>query len=84
VSPVASVPEVVDDPHFAARATFATAHESEHGDFRQLGRTLAGMRRDTTTIEVRPGTVTDTGELLRAAGFDDDEIAALVAEGAVA
>jgi alpha-methylacyl-CoA racemase len=84
VSPVASVPEVVDDPHFAARTTFATAHEPEHGDFRQLGRALAGMRRDTTTIEIRPGTVTDTGALLRAAGFGDDEIAALVEEGAVA
>jgi alpha-methylacyl-CoA racemase len=84
VAPVASVPEVVDDPHFAARETFATAHEPEHGDFRQLGRVLAGMRRDTTTIPVRTGTVTDTGALLRAAGFSDEEIAALVEEGAVA
>jgi alpha-methylacyl-CoA racemase len=84
VAPVASVPEVVDDPHFAARKTFATAHEPEHGDFRQLGRVLAGMRRDTTTIPVRTGTVTDTGALLRAAGFSDEEIAALVEEGAVA
>jgi alpha-methylacyl-CoA racemase len=84
VAPVASVPEVVDDPHFAARETFATAHEPEHGDFRQLGRVLAGMRRDATTIPVRAGTVTDTGALLRAAGFSDEEIAALVEEGAVA
>jgi crotonobetainyl-CoA:carnitine CoA-transferase CaiB-like acyl-CoA transferase len=84
VSPVASVPEVVADPHFAARETFATAHEAEHGDFRQLGRVLAGMRRDTTTIPVRAGTVTDTRELLRAAGLSDDEIATLVEEGAVA
>jgi alpha-methylacyl-CoA racemase len=84
VSPVASVPEVVDDPHFAARATFATAHEAEHGDFRQLGRVLAGMRRDTTTVPVRAAIVTDTGELLRDAGLSDEEIAALVEEGAVA
>jgi alpha-methylacyl-CoA racemase len=84
VSPVASVPEVVDDPHFEARETFATAHEAEHGDFRQLGRVLAGMRRDTATIPVRAGTVTDTGELLRAAGLSDEEIATLVEEGAVA
>jgi alpha-methylacyl-CoA racemase len=84
VSPVASVPEVVENQHFAARETFATAHEPEHGDFRQLGRVLAGMRRDTTMIPVRAGTVTDTGALLRAAGFSDEEIAALVEEGAVA
>jgi alpha-methylacyl-CoA racemase len=84
VSAVASVPEVVADPHFAARHTFATAHEAEHGDFRQLGRVLAGMQRDTATIPVRAGTVTDTGALLRAAGLSDDEIAALVEEGAVA
>jgi alpha-methylacyl-CoA racemase len=84
VSPVASVPEVVNNPHFEARETFATAHEAEHGDFRQLGRVLAGMQRDTATIPVRAGTVTDTGELLRAAGLSDEEIATLVEEGAVA
>ncbi len=84
VSPVASIPEVVGDPHFAARETFVTAHEPEHGDFRQLGRVLAGMQRDTTTVEVRPGTLTDTGELLRAAGFTEQEIGTLIEEGAVA
>jgi hypothetical protein len=42
------------------------------------------MRRDTTTVPVRAAIVTDTGELLRDAGLSDEEIAALVEEGAVA
>jgi alpha-methylacyl-CoA racemase len=84
VSAVASVPEVVDDPHFAARHTFAPAHEQEHGDFRQLGRVLAGMVRDQGPVEVRDATVTDTDTLLRAAGLDDAEITDLFREGAVA
>jgi alpha-methylacyl-CoA racemase len=84
VSAVASVPEVVDDPHFAARATFNDAHDADHGDFRQLNRVLAGMNRDQGVAEVRPGTVTDTGELLRGAGFDETEVAALLEEGVVA
>jgi alpha-methylacyl-CoA racemase len=84
VSAVASVAEVVDDPHFAARDTFVDAQELEHGTFRQLGRVLAGMVRGGGPVEVRSPTVTDTGDLLRAAGLDDDEITALVQEGAVA
>jgi alpha-methylacyl-CoA racemase len=84
VSPVASVPEVVDDPHFAARDTFSSAHDAQHGDFRQLGRVLAGMNRRQPPVEVRPGTVTDTGALLREAGFEESEVATLLEEGAVA
>jgi alpha-methylacyl-CoA racemase len=83
VSAVASIPEVVADPHFAARETFVDAHEVDHGAFRQLGRVLAGMVRGGT-VEVRSPTVTDTGALLREAGMDDAEIRSLVEEGAVA
>lgn len=84
VSAAASVPQVVDDPHFAARDTFSGAHDAQHGDFRQLGRVLAGMPRGQDPVEVRSATVTDTDELLRAAGLDDTEITALIEEGAVA
>jgi alpha-methylacyl-CoA racemase len=84
VSGVASVAEVVDDPHFAARDTFVEAREVDHGTFRQLGRVLAGMVRGGGPVEVRSPTVTDTGDLLRAAGMADDEISALLEEGAVA
>jgi alpha-methylacyl-CoA racemase len=84
VSAVASVPELVDDPHFAARDTFSDAHDAQHGDFRQLGRVLAGMNRHQGVAEVRSTTATDTGELLRGAGFDESEVAALLEEGVVA
>jgi alpha-methylacyl-CoA racemase len=84
VSPVASVPEVVEDTHFAARDTFSDAHDAQHGEFRQLGRVLAGMDRHQPPVEVRPATVTDTAALLGEAGFDESEVAALIAQGAVA
>jgi alpha-methylacyl-CoA racemase len=84
VSAVASVAEVVDDPHFAARDTFAAAHDAQHGEFRQLARVLAGQNRRQGPVEVRPASVTDTDELLRAAGFDETEITALIEAGAVA
>ena len=42
------------------------------------------MNRHQGPVEVRPGTVTDTGELLRGAGFDETEVAALLEEGVVA
>jgi alpha-methylacyl-CoA racemase len=84
VSAVASVPEVIDDPHFAARATFTDAHDATNGPFRQLGRVLAGQGRGGPTVEVRDPKVTDTGTLLRAAGLDESEIDQLFREGAVA
>lgn len=84
VSAVASVPDVVDDPHFAARETFSAAREARHGEFRQLGRVLAGMNRHGGVAEVRSATITDTGELLRGAGIDATEVAALIEEGVVA
>jgi alpha-methylacyl-CoA racemase len=82
VSAVATIPDVVDDPHFAARDTFVEAHEGAHGTFRQLGRVLAGMVRGGPPVEVRDLTATDTGDLLRAAGMDESEIASLIEEGA--
>jgi alpha-methylacyl-CoA racemase len=84
VSAVASVRDIVDDPHFAARATFSDAHDAEHGGFRQLGRVLAGMDRHRPRVEVRPATVTDTGKLLRGAGLEPSEVTALLEAGAIA
>jgi hypothetical protein len=77
-------PAVADDVPTSITATIGQVQYEAVGDFRQLGRVLAGMQRDTATVPVRAGTVTDTGALLRAAGLSDDEIAALVEEGAVA
>jgi len=84
VAPVATIPEVVADPHLRARNVFVDAHRTEGPPFRQVGWVLAGMDRGQPTPVVRDATVTDTDELLAAAGLDPHTVAALRAEGVVA
>jgi alpha-methylacyl-CoA racemase len=83
VTPVLSVPEVVADPHFAARGAFMTAHHPEHGDFRQLGPLLAGGERSVTEAELPSPSETDTTEVLRVSGFSASEIDELRVDGVV-
>jgi alpha-methylacyl-CoA racemase len=84
VGPVYSVPELVADPHVAARGLVAEARHASHGEFRQLGTLLAGT--DTARHEFAAGDAsrTDTRELLAAAGLDPEAIDALCREGVVA
>ncbi len=84
VAAVQTVPEAVDDPQYAARGAFVHAVHPEHGEFRQVGRTLAGMERPGSPREVRPTDVTDTDELLTAAGLSPDEVTKLRDAGVVA
>jgi crotonobetainyl-CoA:carnitine CoA-transferase CaiB-like acyl-CoA transferase len=84
VSEVASVPEVVHDEHFRARAVFVTASRDDGPDFEQVGWTLAGADRTQPGPVVRTPGFTDTDAVLRDAGFAAAEIAALREEGAVA
>ena len=84
VAPVYTVPELVEDPHFAARKVFVDAESAEHGRFRQAGWLFAGMERDQPTAEVRDQSATDTRELLAAVGFTDEEIEGLREKGVVA
>lgn len=84
VSGVLSVPELVDDEQFAARGAFATAKHPTHGTFRQIGAVLAGMVPAEDAYLVRESGVTDTDDLLAAAGLAPDKITALRAEGVVA
>ena len=84
VSAVYSVAEMVDDPHIASRGLIATAtHESE-GEFRQLGTLLAGTDTGRQRFDVREATVTDTDDLLAAAGMAQEQIAVLRGEGVIA
>jgi alpha-methylacyl-CoA racemase len=83
VAPVHSIPELVDDPHFQQRKIFMQAEHAERGVFRQVGPVLAGGQRDRASHRVRSPSENDTDELLAGAGFDDSEIAALRAAGAV-
>lgn len=84
VSPVATVPELVEDEHYRARGAIVTAHRPGHEAFEQVGFPLAGMGHDQATPVVRDATVTDTGAVLAEVGYDADTIASLRAEGAVA
>ena len=84
VGPVYSVPELVDDAHIAARGLIADASHDTRGPFRQLGTVLAGTDTARHQFRVRDADVTDTDELLAAAGLTDDEITALRKGGVVA
>ena len=84
VAPVLSVPELVDDEQFLARGAFVSAEHPEHGVFHQVGPVLAGQTPAEGTYVVREVDITDTDELLRAAGVSDDEYSRLVEAGVVA
>ncbi len=84
VSPVATVPELVEDPQYRARNVIVTAERPEHQPFEQVGYVLAGMAQDQGAPLVRDPALTDTDALLAEAGYDAPTIAALRAEGAVA
>jgi len=84
VAPVASIPEVVADPHLAARNVFVEARRESGARFRQVGWVLAGMDREQPTPVVRDASVTDTDALLIDAGFDASTVASLRAEGVLA
>ena len=84
VSAVYSVAEVVEDPHIASRGLIAAATHGTEGEFRQLGTLLAGTDTGRQRFDVREATVTDTDDLLAAAGMAHDRIAALRGEGVIA
>lgn len=84
VGPVYSVPELVDDPHVRARGLVADALHDAHDAFPQLGTLLAGTDTSRHEFRVRDGSVTDTDELLAAAGLSADEITSLRQGGVVA
>ncbi len=84
VSPVLTVPEVVEHPQFVARGAFVDAAHPTHGPFRQTGPVLAGQSRLPGVVPLPDVSQTDTDILLRAAGYTAGDIARLREEGAVA
>ena len=84
VAPVYTVPELVDDPQFAARGVIAEAKHDTAGTFRQLGTLLAGTDTARSTFELRDATITDTDELLTTAGMARETVAALRDRGVIA
>jgi alpha-methylacyl-CoA racemase len=84
LAPVLSVPELIDDEQYAARGAFVDAEHPDHGTFRQVGPVLAGMARQDGAYAVRDASITDTDELLAAAGLSAAECAQLHEAGVVA
>jgi alpha-methylacyl-CoA racemase len=84
VAPVLTVPELVEDEQYLARGAFARATHPDHGTFQQVGPLLAGMTPADAAYAVRDASVTDTDELLLAAGLSPAECAQLHAHGVVA
>ena len=84
VAPVQPVSEIADDPQFAARGAVVTAKDADGRPFRQVGAVLAGMAPVPAPVLVRDAAVTDTDELLEAAGVDPERIVDLRRQGVVA
>jgi alpha-methylacyl-CoA racemase len=82
VAPVLTASEVAADPALASRHLLATGHPVGASDFAQLAPLLAGAER-STDYALPDRSVTDTNELLAAAGFTTDEITALRDEGVI-
>lgn len=80
VSPVCSIPELVDDEHLRARGLFTTARSATAGDFDQLGTLLAGAQPPEGT-ELPDQSVTDTEVLLASVGYSQEEIRQLRDQG---
>lgn len=83
VAPVLSIAEVVEDKHLQARNTYMKANHPSEGEFTQLAPVLAGCERDQPVHQVQAAGVTNTDEVLKAAGFSDEDIARLKASGGV-
>jgi alpha-methylacyl-CoA racemase len=83
VAPIYTIPELVDDPHFAQRGVFMQAEDSEHGRFRQVAPILAGGVRDQPEWKVRPADESDAQTLLEGVGYSAAEIEEMRHAGAV-
>jgi len=84
VAPVNTVAEAVTDEQYAARGLVADAVSDTDGPFRQAAPVWAGTTPPDGAYRVRDGQLTDTTDLLVAAGLDPAAVQALVDEGAVA
>jgi alpha-methylacyl-CoA racemase len=84
VAPVNTVAEAVSDEQYAARGLVADAVSDTDGPFRQAAPVWAGTTPPAGADRVRDGQLTDTCDLLVAAGLDPAAVQALVDEGAVA
>ncbi|HEY7947847.1 MAG TPA: CaiB/BaiF CoA-transferase family protein [Acidimicrobiales bacterium] len=84
VAPVQAVSEIAHDPQFLERSAVIEAKDTDGRIFCQVGAVLAGTAPVTTPVIVRDPAVTDTEDLLEAAGMDRTRIDELRREGVLA
>ena len=84
IAPVYDISELAEDPQLVSRGVFVEADHPDKGRFRQVGPVLAGMTGADGPYRVRSAEVTDTEELLSAAGLTSDEIGRMREQGVVA
>jgi alpha-methylacyl-CoA racemase len=84
VAPVQAVAEIGADPQYAWRGALVEAKHATRGTFRQVGPVLAGMERLAEPVCVPDVEVTDTDELLAAAGIPAERVAELRARKVIA
>ena len=82
--PVMDVCEMFDDPHAQARDMIPTVHHEKLGDVRTLGLPIKLSATPGKVATGAPLFGQHTSEVLGEYGFAEDEISALIEEGAVA
>ena len=83
IAPVATIPELVDDPAFIARSAFANAEHAKRGRFRQVGPVLAGPKRDVPTHRVADAAASESADVLASAGMARADIERLRTQGII-
>jgi alpha-methylacyl-CoA racemase len=84
VAPVYAIDELAGDAHFRSRRVFVQARHPEHGTFTQVGPVMAGIDRSAEAYDVPNSARTDTDEVLRGAGVQEDDIETMRREGVIA
>ncbi len=84
VSEVNTVAEAVEDEQYAHRRVVVDAEHVTEGPFRQSAPVWAGTAAPDGPYAIRDGALTDTKELLAAAGLDAAAVAELAESGAIA
>ncbi len=82
--PMNDLPGLLADPHLAATGFFTMVDHPSEGPLRQMRMPMQWSDSSPDTPRPAPRLGEHSAEVLQQAGFDADEIAALVAEGAVA
>ena len=83
VAPVLSVAEVSENEHLQARGSFNQASYPGVDDFSQLAPILAGTEKHTETVDLPAGNITNTEQILAAAGYEVADIATLIENGII-